>query len=85
MDISAVLGAIPIIFYDSKRRAMPAMQKRLFGLQDAPLETQDVLQRMFFEIFARVCLRHPGKQIFQLLSLCWLRKRASPHHGKDFS
>ena len=85
MDISAVLGAIPIIFYDSKRRAMPAMQKCLFGVQDAPLETQDVLQRMFFEIFARVCSRHPREQILQLLSLCWLRKRAAPNHSKDFS
>jgi hypothetical protein len=43
MHIPAGLSAVPIIFNNAKRRALPPVHEHPLRMQDAPLETQDVL------------------------------------------
>ena len=85
MYIPPGFSTVPIIFNDSQRRALPPAHKHFFGMEHAPLETQNMLQRMFLEVFARILLWHPREQVLELLSVRWLRKRPAPNDGKDFS
>ena len=85
MHIPPGFGTVPIIFNDSQRRALPPVHEHSFGMEHAPLETQNMLQRMFLEVFARILLWHAREQVLELLGVRWLRERPAPNDGKDFS
>ena len=85
IHISAGLGSVPIIFNHTQRRGLSPVHEHPFGIEDAPLETQDVFQRVFLEVFARILLWHAREQVLELFGVRWLRERPTPNDGEDFS